>query len=378
MLSVVNQNNIREYPVLYHLDENGNTRIWWIEQATEKYRANSGIKGGQIVTSEWTICIPKNVGKKNYRSEENQAVSEIDAEYKKKLERKYHLNEGDIIKRFHYFQPMLCDKFDSFEAGTLVFTQPKLDGARCIAKADGLWSRTGKKYVSCPHIERILAPVFEKYPNIVLDGEFYNHNLKNDFNKIMSLIRKTKLKEEELEESGRLVQYHVYDCYDETNPHLVFTDRSIILQNILIQLACPDIIVNVNTDAAYTRDRLDTLYTYYLTEGYEGQIIRYDTPYEQKRSKNILKRKEFIDEEFDVVGVEEGLGNWSGYAKAITCKTKDGKIFGAGVRGDQDYCKSLLNGELPTVATIRYQNLTPDGIPRFPICLNVFYGVRDI
>ena len=89
----------------------------------------------------------------------------------------------------------------------------------------------------------------------------------------------------------------------------MFTDRSIILQNILIQLACPDIIVNVNTDAVYTRDRLDTLYTYYLTEGYEGQIIRYDTPYEQKRSKNILKRKEFIDEEFDVVGVEEGLGN---------------------------------------------------------------------
>ena len=66
----------------------------------------------------------------------------------------------------------------------------------------------------------------------------------------------------------------------------------------------------------YTAD-IDKMYGEYTEAGYEGQMVRQNTAYECKRSKNLLKRKEFITEEFEVVNVEEGNGNWSGYAKDL-------------------------------------------------------------
>jgi DNA ligase 1 len=110
-------------------------------------------------------------------------------------------------------QPMLAYKVDKkpVDWSEKVFMQPKLDGVRCVISKDGAYSRTGKEWLNIHHITANLGPFFEKYPDVVLDGELYNHELKNDFEKIISLVRKTKPKYSDRVESAGYVQFHCYD-----------------------------------------------------------------------------------------------------------------------------------------------------------------------
>ena len=86
------------------------------------------------------------------------------------------------------YKPMLAHKFDNnrVDWSQPVYIQPKLDGVRCLFTKDGAYSRTGKKFMNLAHIELALIPFFKQNPDIVLDGELYNHKLKNDFEKIIS------------------------------------------------------------------------------------------------------------------------------------------------------------------------------------------------
>jgi DNA ligase-1 len=105
-----------------------------------------------------------------------------------------------------------------------------------------------------------------------------------------------------------------------------------------------------------------------MEEGYEGQMIRINSKYENKRSKFLIKRKEFIDEEFEIIDILDGKGNREGLATKVIFKNKDGSTFDTGVIGNDEYTSSLLSNKLKYIgkkATVVYQNLTPDGAPRF-------------
>ncbi len=108
-------------------------------------------------------------------------------------------------------------------------------------------------------------------------------------------------------------------------------------------------------------------------------MIRLDTPYEAgKRSKNLLKRKEFMDDEFQLVRIEEGNGNWQGYAKRAVIRLPDGRECGAGIKGNQDFTRQLLaDASRYTHAMVRYFTLTPDGVPRFPVVVDWHEGARS-
>ena len=74
----------------------------------------------------------------------------------------------------------------------------------------------------------------------------------------------------------------------------------------------------------------------------------------------------------------EGKGNWSGYTKRFVLIMKNGTEFGSGVRGNQAQLKELWeSGKNPTWATCRYFELTPDGVPRFPVVIDYGYGARE-
>ena len=137
-------------------------------------------------------------------------------------------------------------------------------------------------------------------------------------------------------------------------------------------------VVLVETSKVWTYADIDKLYGEYTEAGYEGQMIRKDAPYECKRSKNLLKRKEFITEEFKVVKVVEGQGAWTGYVKRFILALPDGTEFGSGVRGTQAQLKELLeSNETPDWATCRYFELSNDGVPRFPVVIDYGKGQRD-
>jgi ATP-dependent DNA ligase len=124
------------------------------------------------------------------------------------------------------------------------------------------------------------------------------------------------------------------------------------------------------------KEELDERYSEYLTDGQEGQIIRVDGPYENKRSKFLIKRKEFIDAEFKILGITEGKGNRSGMFGRAQCITDAGVKFEANARGNEQFYIDLFENREKyrgKMATVRYQNMTPDGKPRF----GVIVAIRD-
>ena len=372
--------NVEKLPSLYKRDSKGKIRVWQIEvgYSNDDYagtRTVAGLEDGKKVTSEWNLSEAKNVGKINSTTAYTQAQSEAKAIWDKRIEKEYFVDISDIDS-YDKFEPMLAADYTKTKVQiSSGYSQPKLDGIRCIANSKGLWTRSGKPITSCPHIWEEVKDVLEANPEVTLDGELYNHELKEDFNKIVSLVRKTKFTDADLEDSKRLVQYHVYDIHNSNNADVIFSIRNVDLNDSGI---FKEYLHFVRTDWCDTQDQLDELYASYMADGYEGQMVRLDEKYECKRSKSLLKRKQFITEEYDVVAVEEGLGNWSGHIKRFILRMPDGTECGAGVRGTQAQMKELFESNVtPTWATLRYFGLTPDGVPRFPVVVDYGVGERD-
>lgn len=375
---------IYNLPKLYKRDTAGKIREWtmqygWnLDETQAGYRTISGLQDGKKVTSEWYITEAKNVGRANSTTNITQAKAEANAEWDKKVEKEY-FEDVNAIDSYVAFKPMLAHDFAKtpVESG---ITQPKLDGIRMVVNSRGLYSRSNKPIVAVPHIENLLKAFIEKFPTITLDGELYNHALKDNFQKITSLVRKTvNIGADELAESAGLVQYHVYDMFDSANPNMNFMDRYLWLQDNLPTGVSDDFSVQlVKTQICDTPKAIDIMYGEYSEAGYEGQMIRQNTPYEFKRTKNLLKRKEFITEEFKVVEIQEGNGNWAGYAKRFVLALPDGTQFSSGVRGSQDKLAKLLEDK-DTInwATCRYFEVSNDGIPRFPVVIDYGTGERD-
>lgn len=369
---------------LYKVDTKGKTREWSIEVLGDKYRTISGLVDGEKVTSAWTVAKPKNVGKANETTPEAQAQLEADAEVTKKLEQGGYFEDIADIHKDTYFEPMLAATYEDIKNFNPfgVYSQPKLDGIRCVTTRKGMFSRNGKEFVSCPHIRNALSEVFRKYPDLVLDGELYNHDLKDDFNEIVSMIKKQKTTPETIEKASRLVQYHIYDAYFPENPKNGFEWRYNTVRDLINTYSQTDIVVPVNTFFSLTQEKLDEDYVQMMHDGYEGQMIRIaGSKYENKRTKNLIKRKEFEDKEFLILDIIEGEGNWAGYAKSVVVRLEDGTSCASGIRGNQEFLAKLLkekNEYLGGECTIRYQNRTPDGKLRFPIVTALWKGNRDI
>jgi DNA ligase 1 len=362
------------FDTLYKRTSTGAVQIWFMEVDGDKYRSTSGQIDGKKTTTEWTVAKPKNEGRANATTAEQQAVAEVEAEYKKKLKRDYK-RELDAIDTIERFKPMLADKWGDRKAKVTekyVHMQPKLDGIRCIAKKDGLWTRNGERILGAPHIHEQLSGLFERMPDLILDGELYNHEFKDDFNAIVSCVKKTKPTEEDLKLSAERIQYWVYDMPADTH----FSERNKVMQNIIdFELEADNSIVITQTSEVHIDD-VDKTAAIYIEAGFEGAMVRLPGKYENKRSKTLLKWKEFQDEEFPIVDIQEGDGNRSGMAARVVVSLPDGRNFSSGIIGNVEYCKQLLANKdqhIGKLATIVFQHYTPDGVPRFP----KFKSVRD-
>lgn len=359
----------KPFPTLYSRTSTGAVQVWDIELQGNAFRVICGQQNGQAVVSEWNSCQGKNVGRANEKSPEEQALAEAKAKWEKKCKTGYTPDLKKVDSCMAYTDPMLARKYADVEFEFPVYSQSKLDGIRCIARADGLWSRTGKPIVSAPHISRALAPLFQREPDLILDGELFADKHKDDFNAIVSLAKQSKPTPEDLVKSEATLQYWVYDMPSHPGN---FSKRSEAISELLGKVG--GCIVVLPTTLVKNQEELDAKYAEYLEDGQEGQIIRLDGPYEHKRSKFLLKRKEFLDEEFEILDITEGRGNRSGMFGRAQCVTKEGIEFEANARGNAEYYTELLKNKqkyIGQMATVRYQNLTPDGKPRFGVIVAI-------
>jgi len=370
-----------KFEPIFKRTKTGAIQTWQIEVEKNSYRTISGQKNGKQTISRWTICKSKNEGRANYVSSENQAKLQAERIRNRKLEKEYKLNINDIdTKNFvQNIQPMLAEKWtdnlNRFSSNTKLFVQPKLDGIRCIITRDGMFSRNGKPLVSAPHIFNSVKHLFDKYPNIIAyDGELYNHGLAEDFNKIISLAKKTKPTVNDLQESADLLQFWCYDIIT-LDKNASFSERLSNLTSIYnIEFKdINDIFVLVETFQCFKED-VEQYLENMLDQLFEGLIIRLDAPYEHRRTKSLLKYKRFIDCEFQIDDIEEGDGNRTGIAGNIVSHTTDGQTFHSNLKFDYDFCRELLLNKKKYIGkycTIKFFQYTPAGIPRFPFVISI-------
>jgi ATP-dependent DNA ligase len=252
-----------------------------------------------------------------------------------------------------------------------VFMQPKLDGVRCVISKDGAYSRTGKEWLNIHHITANLEPFFEKYPDVILDGELYNHELKDDFEKIISLVRKTKPKEGDRVESAGYVQFHCYDYIP--GPALrraKFSSRIVWLEAELPVSYCVKFVSTYEVNKY--EEALNLHNDGFLASGYEGSILRLDRPYECKRSYNLQKFKDFHDTEATIIGYEAGKGKFTGLIGKFLMQDDDGVEFGCpiGKGYNFDDRRDILNNVHDYIgqrATFTYFERTKAGSYRHPL-----------
>lgn len=354
-----------KYNTLYKRAVNGKVSTWYVEVKDNCFRTVSGYIDGEKVTSAWTCCDAKNIGKANATTPEQQADAEAIAMFTKRKALGYYEDIKDIDKPM-FFEPMLAKDWDKerLKVKFPLYSQPKLDGMRCIVKSDGMWSRNGKQVISAPHIFNALEPLFEEYPDIVLDGELYAERSEIDFNTIISCVRKTKPNLEDYMISKQYIRYHVYDC--GSHPEGFIKRYKFLYEEI--KLHEYDFIVPVETNFVRSHQEVMQLYKDYVNRGYEGQMLRVlDAPYENKRSKYLLKHKSWVENEFEIKGVVEGKGNLSGKVGKLQFEL-NGKPFDSAVNGGWEYLEQLFKRKdlIGKPATVKYFELTEDGVPRFP------------
>jgi len=210
-------------------------------------------------------------------------------------------------------KPMLAYKFDKSKVdfdNSLVYIQPKLDGVRCMFTKDGAYSRAHNKFMNVAHIEKKLEKFFEKNPHAILDGELYNHKLNNNFEKIISLVRKQKPTSKDKFEAKEMVQYHVYDIIpSKPSMNKVYKDRYQYIKDTFHK--SPFTVGPIKVVITYiciSRNAAEDYHQKFLKQGYEGSIIRKNGLYKQKRAWELQKFKDFHDAEATIIGYEEGKG----------------------------------------------------------------------
>jgi len=256
-----------------------------------------------------------------------------------------------------------------------VFIQPKLDGVRCLIQYNKLkcdehevvaYSRTGKQWKNISHICVELKPFFQKHPNVVLDGELYNHDFKDDFEQIISMVRKTKPTPEARVKSRDNVQFH---CYDIVNKKMKFSTRNKwIAKNLPTSYCVKHMITLHATDELSAK----AAHQINLDAGYEGSIVRLDNPYQCKRSHSLRKFKDFSDAEANIVGYEEGKGKRTGTLGKFIMQDDDGNQFGCPPGKGHNY-KDLaiilanIHEYMGQRATFTYFERTKAGSYRHPL-----------
>ena len=278
-------------------------------------------------------------------------------------------------------KPMLAYKVDKkpVDWSENVFIQPKLDGVRCVIYLDDkenirCFSRTGKEFHNLQHIKDSLHDFFKMETefsantDVVLDGELYNHDLRDNFEKIISLVRKQKPTESDKLEAKELVQFHCYD-YIETVMNQPYGYRMNQLVTSDMYSYC---VKYVETKLVNNKDSANIIHQYNLNDGYEGSILRLDKPYEQKRSYNLQKFKDFNDTEATIVGYEIGKGKREGTLGKFLMQDDDGIEFGCPPGKGYNYndLANILNNIHDYIgqrATFTYFERTQYGSYRHPM-----------
>lgn len=359
-----------ELPTLYHKSKSGKVSEWNICAEMAGTHAvvvtTWGYTDGDVQSTTLAVKSGKNIGRSNETSIWEQACLTADSKWNKQKLGNYResLNEETQLL------PMLAHKYVDHKAKITFpcFVQSKLNGTRVLAEVKEnsveYWSRKGKSYEMFHHWDKELLSAFPV--GTVLDGEAFHPELT--FQEIVKRVKRKLTSREDID--NELLQFWIYDT---VQPKITYKNRKSFLcapfykeyEHIKF---CP-------THEAQTEEDIKLLHSKNVADGFEGTIVRnaHGLYLPDYRSYDLLKYKDFLDEEFEIIGGFSAQGKDSGTV-IFTCRTKNGTIFNVRPKGSFELRKSYLDQldlHIGKMLTVRYQNLSDDGVPVFPIGLEI-------
>jgi len=248
----------------------------------------------------------------------------------------------------------------------------KFDGYRCLAIKDGqdvtLYSRNGKQYHNFPSI----ANSIRKLPQaqLVLDGEI----MSSSFNAMQEMAFS-----HQDNSVVNDVKYHIFDriSYKEWMSgdfKQIATDRfeaKAALNSDFVQNNISNLVIVVHTYV----DNMQTLLNMernFIEQGYEGiMFLPKDCPYFRGRKSNkLMKFKTMLSMDCKVTEIYEGINKYENMLGGINVIQENGIVCscGSGFNDEQrsdfwNHPEQIIN----RIVEIKYQELTNDGVMRFPI-----------
>ncbi|MCV0439849.1 MAG: hypothetical protein K5880_14630 [Hydrogenophaga sp.] len=357
-------------PTLYHKAKGGDLRQWRVWSEGDTIYTEYGQVGGKLQTSE-KIAEPKNIGRSNETTPEEQALSEAQSLWQYKVDRKYSETPEGAEETLPL--PMLAHGYKGTKAKKFVWpghTQPKLDGVRCLAERDDtdnvvLTSRQGKPW-NIPHVAEQLALWLP--PGTTLDGELYVHG--ESCQRITSWAKSADPSGKSYKPESLQLVYHVYDIPKvKGDDALPWSQRGGMLMHYLQE---SENVVRVESTLAGSEDELWTIHGSYIGEGYEGAILRgmdglYLWGY---RSADLLKVKQFQDAEFRVIEARDGKGKMSGCVVWTCMNDETEGTFECTMKVPMAERRRMYEERdryMGQLLTVRFFDRTDDNIPRFPV-----------
>jgi DNA ligase-1 len=367
---------VKSSPVLEAKARTGQSKYWqghvvqegdqWFTQ-TSYWQKNKAGENTVVQFSTPYEAKPKNVGKGNEVTAEKQAHKEFDSMVRKQRDKGY-IAEGAPPQVLPL--PMLAQKFTErkHHLSYPVYVQPKYNGQRMLYDGEKGWSRGGKTI-----IPKVIAHLQFNTKGLTTDGEL----ILPGNPKLQETMRAAKKYRPGISET---LLYVLYDLV-LTDPFFKFSERLEALEQLLWDVSdqggiiVPDNVVIAPTYLAKDEDEIMIYHKQFVSDGYEGIIIRNDNePYcIGQRSNQLQKYKTFVDCEFKIVGVKEGEGSFKGCA-CFQCINEEGLPFDCNPEGTMEYKKELWETRDSLIGkwlTVRYQERSSDNIPIFPVGVDI-------
>jgi ATP dependent DNA ligase domain/DNA ligase OB-like domain len=411
-----------KFPKLYKTTDN--ERVWQIWTDDNRVYETYGIVGGKMVEpGDGTECEGTNVGRKNERTPEEQAIfnatskwnSKIDKGYRPKSEaglemmkemqvhkkqfgthtlggEKRDINDLYIVDELPEHHRTLIMKGPDYKGKHDIsaggYVQPKYDGLRCKGSSNGkmgvITSSGANQFPHLRHIKDALKYELRRYKKVTgidlcLDGELYAHEIvidgkritKDLFTKFITPICNVRNKRPHAEESQ--IKYVIFDIHNN-DPQ---SDRIETLKDFFYGVT-HDCLEMAPTKYVEDKEKMEVYMEKFIKANYEGLIFRYcDQPYIEKKKTGlnapVFKYKKMQDAEFKITDIEKGKGRAKDRIIWV-CETKDGSEFRATQDGSTEYCMDLYSKRKTLIGkmlTVKFQDYSKSGIPRFPIAKSI-------
>ena len=235
----------------------------------------------------------------------------------------------------------------------------KIDGVRARLHEDSLKTRTGKILpVPEDFMKQITSFCGDK--SIQLDGELIHKN--GVFSDTVSIVRADKNLKDWAD-----IRYRIFDIVDDTK---TFKERYTLLRELDRHSKKHSVRhqIKLLRDRGCIKDEtsISSHLSKVVSAGGEGLILRNpDGLYKLGRSADLLKVKEFQDDEATVIDHYPGDGRHEGRLGGLVCKLNSGAQFRVGTGFSDEEREDPP--EIGSTVTVRYFELSKDGVPRFPV-----------